>query len=111
MMTASQTDPMIPVRRGRGQAADRIVADALRELLKRFEGARVPTPGGPAPEHWEDEDYLYVEMPLPRGATTEIDVNVQDGKAFIRIGVPPSARAHAPAPAKRKRSVNCVTSD
>src|SRR5689334_6401823 len=65
---------------------------ALRELVERLSGTvtvAVPTPSQPFDaeevERWEGEEYLYLEAPLPHALDAEIDVNIQGGRAFIRM--------------------------
>jgi hypothetical protein len=67
---------------------------ALRELVERLSGSGsgagpVPTPcepfDGEEVERWEGEEYLYLEASLPQALDAEIDVNIQGGRAFIRM--------------------------
>jgi hypothetical protein len=60
---------------------------ALRELLDRLSGR---DPDGPRSrsdevESWEGGEFLYVETALVRTVDAEIDVNIQGGRAFIRM--------------------------
>ncbi|MDG3005722.1 hypothetical protein [Paludisphaera mucosa] len=34
---------------------------------------------------WHDADYDYIDIDLPEDAELEADINVHDGKAFIRL--------------------------
>jgi hypothetical protein len=69
---------------------------ALRELVDRLSlsGTAGAAVAGPPPcepfdaeevERWEGEEYLYLEAPLPHTLDAEIDVNIQGGRAFIRM--------------------------
>jgi hypothetical protein len=53
---------------------------ALKELVDRLSG--LPSE---AVERWEGDEFLYVETPLSQSAGAEIDVNIQGGRAFIRM--------------------------
>jgi len=72
---------------------------ALRELVARLTasvpgaGAGEPDietgPAGPADleeiERWEGDEYFYLEAALPGSVDAEIDVNINGGRAFIRM--------------------------
>jgi hypothetical protein len=68
---------------------------ALRGLLARLAGAggdaltaMTDTAAGDESqeiERWEGGDYLYLEAALPDMAGADIDVSIQDGRAFIRM--------------------------
>jgi HSP20 family molecular chaperone IbpA len=64
----------------------------LATLLENFEGPEVD-PGAqivsssPVSECWRDESYCYIEADLSGWPSTEIDVNVSNGRAFIRMGL------------------------
>ena len=69
------------------EEATQLLLLALRELQDRLQG---PGDGGPAPasedlERWKSGDYFYLEAALPGAADAEIDVNIQGGRAFIRM--------------------------
>jgi hypothetical protein len=62
---------------------------ALKELVERLEGA---VAGGADSstaevERWEGEGYLYLEAALPGTEYLDIDVNIQAGRAFIRMAL------------------------
>ena len=59
----------------------------LKELVERLSGANK---AGGAPRHdalerWEDEGYLYLEASLPTALEVDLDVNIQAGRAFLRM--------------------------
>jgi hypothetical protein len=69
-----------------GEDTQDLVA-ALEELLERLSG-RNPDGAGTGSEtieRWDSDEFLYVETPLSRAAGAEIDVNIQGGRAFIRM--------------------------
>jgi hypothetical protein len=72
----------------RGSGDDtRVLLLALKELVEQLSRVGVD---GPAcelvVEKWEGGQYLYLETALLSAADTEIDVSIQDGRAFIRMG-------------------------
>lgn len=64
------------------------VAYHLGQLLVILEQVRqdgIPPSLEGDPQWWEDEDYLYLEFAPLNGPTSEIDLNVHNGTAFIRV--------------------------
>jgi hypothetical protein len=69
-------------------------AQPLRDILLKFVKAlgRIEDDplasargrGGPSVS-WRDEEYQYLEVELPEGLATGIDINFLDNRAFIRI--------------------------
>jgi hypothetical protein len=71
----------------RDQEDAQCLLSALRELLDRLSGRYPDGLGSDSEviETWEGEDYLYVETVLSRSGGAEIDVSIQEGRAFIRM--------------------------
>jgi HSP20 family molecular chaperone IbpA len=59
----------------------------LKELLERLGGAfeEGVESGAGEVEGWEGEGYFYLEASLPGTPVADIDVNIQAGRAFIRM--------------------------
>ncbi len=59
----------------------------LRELLDRLLGENHSASVSITEEveRWEDGEYHYLETTLPNSASAEIDVNIQMGRACIRV--------------------------
>jgi hypothetical protein len=63
---------------------------ALNLMLAGLEARRNRRPGDAGQsleilEHWEDESYCYLEIELAARSVSGIDVNVSEGRAFIRL--------------------------
>lgn len=64
------------------------IAYHLGELLSQLEPVRdngLPPALDGDPSWWEDEGYVYLEVNTLAGRYLELDLNVCDGKALIRI--------------------------
>lgn len=60
----------------------------LGQLLAILEQTRqdgVPPAVESDPQWWDDEGYIYLELGGLSGPTPELDLNVHDGTAFIRV--------------------------
>jgi len=77
-------------RNGRQHAADRIVAEVLqvlqRSLATSLGNGCATRMEGRSPARWEDEEYTYIEVQLPRILGLDIDLNVHRDRVLIRIG-------------------------
>jgi len=60
-----------------------VLRDLIDRLSRQIRGG--PTAMSKEIERWEGGGYLYVEMVLKSSALPEIDVNIQGGRAFIRM--------------------------
>jgi hypothetical protein len=64
------------------------LVQALKELVERLGGACEGGSDSVAGqfEQWEGGGYLYLETGLAGALHADIDVNIQAGRAFIRMG-------------------------
>lgn len=61
---------------------------AIRQLVRHIERIRDGNPsarGGVGVRRWQGGGYVYVEAALKSDEADEIDVNVHDGRVFVRI--------------------------
>jgi len=80
-------------RRGRNRrqhAADRTVVELLQILQKSLEtslgNGHATRMENRSAARWEDKEYAYIEVQLPRILGPEIDLNVHRDRVLIRIG-------------------------
>ncbi len=57
----------------------------LAEVLHAMKQAPVTASQRAAVERWEDDDYIYLETDLEGARETEIDINLHDGRFYIRV--------------------------
>ncbi len=78
-------------RRTREQSADQLLAAIVRELSKRIpvsdgESAS-PNASSSSVERWKDKDSIYLEIHWNNPFPTDVDLNVNGDRIFIRVGV------------------------
>jgi hypothetical protein len=64
-----------------------VLLRALRELIDRLSGPMEACAGADNEEveGWVGGEFFYLEAPLPGTPDADIDVNIQGGRAYIRM--------------------------
>jgi len=57
----------------------------LVRILERLTDSPLPKPSSGSLDRWEDEDNIYLETDVSSVFAREIDVNVHNGKVYIRL--------------------------